>query len=220
MVKFKVFKRFIRQETGVTMIEALLSIPLVMIVIAGMIEVGVMMFKFSQTAKAMQIGARLAVVSTPVVPDMAALTADYPEDSDGDPVPTTPVTVECGAGAVPCDAAALARIYDGGDGNCGTSGSAGDLVGICDVAPFIPADRIHVAYIRSGLGYVGRSRGPVVTVRIEFIDDPNDPSIDMLILDDLIRFFLPGSRFGAFTIPAQTVAMTSEDLSSCRGECP
>ncbi|MBR9650361.1 TadE family protein [Thalassovita aquimarina] len=199
------------------MIEALLSIPLVVMVIAGMIEVGGMMYQFSQTAKAMQIAARLAIVSTPAVADMSALTADYPTEADGDPVPTTPVTVVCGAGAAPCDAAALARIYDGGDGVCGATGSLTDLVGVCDVAPFITdSGNLRISYTRSGLGYVGRPRGPVVTVRVEV----RNLTFDMFILDDLVRYFSPSSSFGAFSIPTQPVAMTSEDLSSCRGVCP
>lgn len=210
MVRRNFLNRAIKDESGVTMIEALLSIPLVMMAIAGMLEVGVMMFQFSQTAKAMQIGARIAVVSDPVATDMSALTADFPTNSDGDPVPTTAVSVVCGAGASPCDAAALARIYDGGDGACGATGNPGDLVGVCDVAPFIAPGNLRISYIRSGLGYVGRPRGAVVTVRVEV----RNLRFDTFILDDLIRYFLPSSTFGSFSIPAQPVTLTSEDLST------
>ncbi len=214
MVARNIYSRFLRQETGVTMIEALLTIPLVFLLMAGMIEVGTMMYQFSQTAKAMQVGARMAAVSSPAVSDMTWLTEDYPEDSDGTPVPAAFREVTCGPGAAGCDADALARIYDGGDGLCGATG---DLSGICDVAPFISADNLVITYRRTGLGYVGRPRGPVVTVSVQ-VDGLN---FDFFILDDLIRFFLPSSTFASsFEIPAQRVSMTSEDLSSCRGVCP
>ena len=210
MVRLPLFRRFVEGQAGVTMVEALLTIPLVMLVVAGMIEGGMMMYQFSQTAKAMQIGARLAIVSDPVVADMSALTADYPTGSEGGPVPTDPVSVVCGAGASPCDADALERIYDGGDGACGASGNPGDLVGVCDVAPFISPGNLRISYIRSGLGYVGRPLGPVVTVRVEV----RNLRFDTFILDDVISFFLPSSTFGSFLIPAQPVTLTSEDLST------
>ena len=211
MVRFPLFRRFVEGQAGVTMVEALLTIPLVMLIIAGMIEGGVMMYQFSQTAKAMQIGARIAIVSDPAVADMFdQITADYPTDSDGDPVPTDAREVSCGYDTTPCDGAALARIYDGGDGACGASGNPGDLVGVCDVAPFISPENLRISYIRSGLGYVGRPRGPVVTVRVEV----RNLRFDTFILDDLISYFLPSSTFGSFLIPAQPVALTSEDLST------
>lgn len=205
-----VLQNFIKDESGVNMIEAMLTIPLIMILLGGMVEFGVMMSQFSQTAKATQVGARLAAVSDPIATSaaMAALTSDYPSNSEGDPVPTTAVTVACGAGVTACDATELNRLLTGGDNDCYST--ANGIRGICDVAPFIAASNIRVSYHRSGLGYVGRPDGPVTTVTVE----TRNLTFNFFILDRII------TSLSSIAIPAHPVSITSEDLSSCKGACP
>lgn len=209
----KLVQNFLKDETGVSMVEAMLTIPIVMILVGAMIEFGVMMNQFSQTAKATQIGARLAAVSDPIAPAalMANLTSDYPSSSEGDPAPdpiTSPRSAVCGAGATPCDATELNRLLTGGDGDCFSTSNG--IRGICDVAPFIGAENIRVSYHRSGLGYIGRPDGPVTTVTVE----TRNLTFDFLILDRIIR------ALTNIAIPAHPVSITSEDLSSCKGTCP
>ena len=202
---------FIRDERGVSLTEAILVIPIVLLVLAAMIEFGHGVYQWNQATKAVQIGARLAAVSSPITGDAAylALTADHTGIPEGDPTPVAPVSVSCGAGTTACDSVRLARLLDGGDGSC-VAGGAPTLMGMCDFAPFITSENVRVTYYRSGLGYVGRPFGPVSTITVEL----RNLSFDFLIADALI----PG--LSALTIPAQPVSITSEDVNNCRDICP
>ena len=51
----------------VALSEALITIPIVMLIFAAFIEFGYAMSQWNQTVKALQYGARLAAVSDPLV---------------------------------------------------------------------------------------------------------------------------------------------------------
>jgi len=182
-----------------------------LLVLAAMVEFGLAMFQWNQATKAVQIGARLAAVSSPITGDIAyaALTADHAGIPEGDPTPSASLSLSCGAGTTACDSDRLARLLDGGDGSCEPGGGL-SMTGMCDMAPFISAANVRVTYYRSGLGYVGRPFGPVSTITVEL----RDLSFDFLIIDDLI----PGLT--SLRIPAQPVSITSEDVNDCRDTCP
>ncbi len=209
---------FWRGEDGVSLTEALLVLPIVLLTITAMVELGVAMFQWNQSVKAVQVGARLAAVSSPLVTDVAyaRLTDDYGTIPGGDPTPATIVTEVCGAGASPCDSAALDRLLTGSNGDCTTTDPA-EIVGMCDVAPFIRRENVRITYTRSGLGYVGRPFGPVTNITVEL----RDLTFDFFIFDAVIRAVTPGSNPPAiFTIPAHPVSITSEDVNDCIGPCP
>ncbi len=191
---------FRRAEDGATLVEGLLVFPIILLTFATFIEFGVAMVQWNQTVKAMQFGARVLAVSDPLV-DMTPFTADYPA-TEGGPVPTTAVTVICGAeAATACDETGLNRLVFGGDGVCGPV--AGTRLGMCDLNGLIAPANIRVTYHRSGLGYVGRPGGPVVSITIE-------------TRDLTFNFFFLGALLGLnnITIPAHPVTITSEDLSN------
>lgn len=199
-------RKFKREEDGVTLVEGLIVFPLVLLTITTFVEFGFAIFQWNQTVKALQLGARLAAVSDPLAVDMGPLTADYPSDQGG-PTPSTSVSISCGGGGVACDAAAMNRLIMGSDGVCDPNIGSG-VSGMCDFNPRIGTDNVRVTYHRSGLGYVGRPDGPVVTVTLEASN---------------VTFNLPflGALLGinTITIPAHPVTVTGEDLSSCRDEC-
>lgn len=220
MVKRGSRQRFIDDEAGISFTEAMLVIPIVLLMLAAMIEFGTAVYQWNQITKATQIGARLAAVSSPITGDAAyAALSDYPATTDvggttipvidGDTTPSPFNSVTCGAGAAACDTGRLARLLDGGDGSCQPSGELA-LVGMCDIAPFIAAENVRVTYYGAGLGYVGRPYGPVSTITVEL----RDLSFDFLFIDELI----PG--LSSLTIPAQPVSITSEDVNNCRDTCP
>jgi len=202
MVRRRHIRVFRRSEDGTTLVEGLLVFPILLMVFAALIEFGFAVFQWNQAVKAVQLGARLAAVSDPLPEDMSALTADYTGVPQGQPTPTSPVTVSCGAGEAACNPARLNRLIYGSDGACdadyGTS-----LPGMCDFNPSIGPSNVRISYHRSGLGYVGRPWGPVVTVTLEL---------------DGLTFNLPfmGALLGInnMTIPAHPVTVTSEDLCS------
>ena len=215
MVRFPSFRRFASDTAGVVLVEAMISIPILIMILVTMVEFGVATFQWNQSIKALQIGARLASVSSPIVtPEDYATLSDYGALIDGDPVPGTVVSVSCGAGANPCNETEFDRLYFGSDasdasgGVCGTP-APGTVSGMCDAAPFLGQDVIRVTYTRAGLGYVGRPFGPVTTITVEL----HNASFDLLILDDLF------SWAGRISVPAHPVSITSEDVSNCKAGC-
>jgi hypothetical protein len=193
--------------------EALLVIPLMMLVFAAMIEFGAMVFQWNQTVKALQVAARRAAVSTELT-DTSSLNA-YGTIPIAEPLPASSfASVVCGAGATPCDPVQLNRLLQGGDGFCGGYDPSG-VVGVCDIAPFIRASHLRVGYHRSDLGYSGRPYGPVLTVTLEV----RDLYFDFFILDKVMELFQPIGVPHSVPVPAHPVAITSEDL--CNGKtCP
>jgi hypothetical protein len=191
---------FRRSEEGATLVEGLIVFPIILLTFATFVEFGVAMVQWNQTVKAVQFGARTLAVSDPLVA-MAPFSADYPT-TEGGPVPVTAVAVICGPGATACNAAGLNRLVFGSDGQCNPT-AQGTRLGMCDINQRITPQNIRVTYYRSGLGYVGRPGGPVVSITIETVNMNFD-------------FFFLGRLLGLnrITIPAHPVTITSEDLSS------
>lgn len=195
-------RRSLADDSGAVLIEGLLVVPILMLVMAAMVELGFLMFQWNQTVKAMQIGARQLAVSDPILANLDAFAEDLEDLDAGLPMPAAIVTVSCGAGAAACDADGMGRLIEGSDGVCDPD-LAGSLSGMCDFFPVISADNVRVTYERAGLGYVGRPAGPVLTIRVESVG----LTFDFLMLDALI-----GAN--VITMPAHAVTITSEDLSS------
>ena len=197
--------RFAREETGLSLVEAMIVMPILIMLLLGMVEFAVAQFQWNQTVKAMEIGARRAVVSSPLISTTAydEFMSDVATLDPGDSTPSTIVVRRCGAGTgIACEAAQLNRLLTGGDGKCGVT-EPNSLPGICDINSSIGAQHLRFTYTRAGLGYVGRPAGAVTTLRLEVVGLP----FNFLFLNAMF----PGSDF---TIPAHPVTMTSEDLSN------
>ena len=202
---------FLRDRSGLAMTEALLVMPLLMLIFGTMIEFSTMMFQWNQTVTAMQYGARMAAVSDPLT-DISTLDV-YSGGVTGAPPPSgTGTTITCGAGASPCVSGEIARLYTGGDGICG---GTSPLIGVCDIAPFIRMENLRISYHRSNLGYVGRPFGTIVTVTLEL----RNQTFDFFALDTIMALFSPVGLPSGIAIPPHPVSITSEDLCSV-GTCP
>lgn len=200
----KLIKRFRGDKSGATLVEGLISLPIMVLLFATLVEFGWAVVQLGQATKAVQYGARRLAVSTPLIPDLTPFT-DFSGLGllEGDPVPSTIVRISCGAGAgAACISSELDRLVLGGDGVCDPT-VQGTYIGMCDIMPQIRASNIRVTYIRDGLGYVGRPAGPILTIRLELVDLQ-------------FRFFLLGRLLSltSLTIPPQAVTITSEDLSN------
>lgn len=194
---------FRRSEEGATLVEGLIVFPIILLTFATFVEFGVAMVQWNQTVKALQFGARTLAVSDPLVnmapfqPATGAL--------EGGPVPfdpANPLTVSCGAGTTACIVTGMNRLITGSDGQCNPS-AQGTRLGMCDINQRLNAQNIRVTYYRSGLGYVGRPDGPVVSITVE-------------TRGLTFEFFFLGRLLGLnqINIPAHPVTITSEDLSS------
>ena len=221
-------RAFCRREDGLIMVEGVIVLPLVLLTFAALIEFGFGVYQWNQTVKAMQLGARLAAVSEPVPANISVLETDYPA-LEGGPVPSTSASIVCryeireagATGSCVAESAdgatdgldagfqpdSMAWLLSGDDATCDPS--QGSRRAMCDINPrlVLPTGdtanplAIVITYHRSGLGYVGRPAGPVVTITV---------SVEGL------KFNLPlvGGLIGLnnFEIPANPVTVTSEDL--------
>lgn len=195
---------FRRNQDGATLVEGLIVFPIILLTFATFIEFGVAMVQWNQTVKAMQYGARVLAVSDPLVVEFAThFEADYPVTEGGPILGVTAPVVCTSDGCTPgltLDDAGLDRLVLGGDGLCDPA--AGTRLGMCDLNGLITRDNVQVTYYRSGLGYVGRPDGPVVSITVQ----SRNLNFD---------FFFLGALLGLenITIPAHPVTITSEDLS-------
>lgn len=192
-------------EAGISFVEGLIVFPLVLLTIVTLIELGMAVYQWNQTTKAVNLGARLAAVSDPVATNYKTLlTADYDANNVGKPTPTTPISIVCTLGAANCSDTALTRLVRGSDGACNSNFGSG-VPGMCDLNPAIGPANVQVTYYRSGLGYIGRPDGPVSTITVQ-------------VRNLQFNFFLLGALLGlnSLPIPAQPVTVTSEDLSSTK----
>jgi len=218
----KAAKRFWSAEAGLSMVEGVIVLPLVLLVFAVLVEFGFAVFQWNQTVKAMQLGARMAAVSEPVADDLSFLTDDYPVVEGGPtPSPTaSPKAIQCTAGncallgtgadggtAPNLNADAMAWLIEGSDwGQANSCNPSSDpRPGMCDFNAQINEDNVVITYHRSGLGYVGRPDGPVMTVTVGISG---------------LTFNLPlvGALIGVneIEIPANPVTVTSEDMCTKR----
>lgn len=188
--------RFWHDTSGMSLVEGVLVLPLMILVSAVMIEFGAAVHQYNQAVQAVHLGARLAAVSDPLV-DLSDLESDS-NAIEGIATPTDARSVSCGAGeAIACDVAGLERLINGSPA----------VIGMARVSSLIQPENVKVTYFRSGLGYVGRPAGPVVTVVVELVD----VTFDLFLLGRLLRL-------NNIPIPTSAVAFTSEDLStSCVG---
>ena len=203
MVSDSLLRRFLVDEAGISLTEGLISLPIVMLAFAAFVEFGYAMVQWNQTVKALQYGARLAAVSDSVTTafDAKAIAAS---GTGGLAIPPG-ATYSCGPNLAGCNTAALNRIVYGSTGatTCQPLGTAGTRPAMCHLNPLIGKDNVVVTYQMSGLGYYGRPRGAVATIRMEVRN---------------VRFNLPllGGLLGlnTITIPPMPVTVTSEDLST------
>ena len=197
MVKRRFLRSFLRDESGISLTEAMLTFPIVMLVFAAFVEFGYAMFQWNQTAKALQYGARLAAVSDSLVltfdPDGAAAAPAVTDVGNSMPVGGT---WTCGPNKANCDTVRLGRIVDG----------TAARPGMADLNWRITADDVIVTYELSGLGYYGRPNGAVVTLRMEV----SGVTFDLPILGALLGL-------DEIEIPLMPVTITSEDLDTTPG---
>ena len=198
-------------QRGSVLVETAVMLTIFFIFVLGSVDFLMAMYQWNAASKAVQIGARIAAVSTPVANGLTAITGLEGGASPGDFPPPSFTTRTCtGAGGGSCTGgstyltAAMNRIVYGRDEliDCGHATSS-YVVGMCDVFPRVTPDNVVVSYIYSGLGFAGRPGGPVPTVTV---------SLQGLTFQ---FFFLGGLMgFGNITIPPLTTTITGEDLSS------
>ena len=209
-------KYFLRDQQGSVLVEVTIILSITLVLVLGAIDFLLLFYQWNAAAKAVQIGARLAAVSDPVAPGLNSLSQAVVSASvpPGATMPNFVVTCDgrtttCTCNGNACrgmkgyDGAAMNNIVFGrGSSSCSDAKSA-EGVGMCDIFPRITPANVKIVYAQTGLGYAGRPGGPVPTITVSLQNLPFQ------------FFFLRGLMgFHDFQIPASTVSLTAEDLSS------
>lgn len=207
MVRGRGIVEFWRETDGISLTEAMITLPIVMLCFAAFVEFGYAVFQWNQAVKALQYGARMAVVSDSVndsfVPVTAGQTSDPTQVGTAiDPATATTASWSCTGSA--CNSNLNRIVYGTKAATSCQPISATSRPAMCNLDPWLKLENVVVTYFRSGLGYWGRPEGAVVTVRMETTG---------------LKFNLPilGALLGlnSITVPAMPVTITSEDMKTC-----
>jgi Flp pilus assembly protein TadG len=207
----------VRDENGGPLVEAAVMIPILLTFFLGAVDFMNAFTQWNQATKAVEVGARIAAVSDPVASGLNTIPTSALSSSTilGDTMPDFQVTCDGGTRACSCtrgtctgmgtySSTAMGLIVFGRDGRgaCGDSTSY-YTAGMCDVFSRIATSNVKVVYSQTGLGFAGRSAGPVPTITV---------SIENLTFQ---YFFLGGlMKFANKTMPPLSTTITGEALSS------
>ncbi|MER9584890.1 TadE/TadG family type IV pilus assembly protein [Mesorhizobium sp. M0276] len=205
--------RFRKEEDGATMVEAAISMTLLLILTLGFVDFGYAWYQWNAATKAVEIGARMASISTPIASEIAAAgIATIP----GDPIPVGNYDYTCNGATNTCSCVGtgcvaivtvpnFSKIFRGdatGIGTCPPLAS-GQRPGMCHFFPMLQLANVVVRYAATGLGYQTRPGGPV-------------PTITVSLQGVTFQFFFLGGLlgFGNITMPSMMSTVTGEDLKS------
>ena len=163
--------RFLRDTRAAAAAEFALIVPVMLLFLLGIIDVGMYTWRFNEAEKAAQMGVRYAVVTNQVASALRT---------------TTYVGTTCSGTAItagdPICASALGKVTCGSSGSCVCTtapcpaltrdSAAFDNIAarVRAIAPWIRTTSIKVEYSGSGLGYAGDptiAMAPIVTVKLE-----------------------------------------------------
>jgi Flp pilus assembly pilin Flp len=208
--------KFCRDQRGAVIVEVTIVLTFMFVFVLGGIEFLLLFYQWNAAAKAVQVGARLAAVSDPVAAGLnglsaAVVTAAVPP---GAAMPKFVITCNGRTGTCNCNPANVCRgvsgydraamntiVFGRGSSSCSDAKSA-DQVGMCDIFPRITPANVKILYAQTGLGYAGRSGGPMPTITVSIQNLP-------------FQFYFLGGLIGFrnLQIPASTTSVTAEDLS-------
>lgn len=200
---------FSRDQSGATMVEMAIVMPLLLTLLLGFVDFGYAFYQWNSANKAVQMGARLARISTPVAIGLP-LEAKTPSVATdvGSAVPAGTYDYACTASVAGVACCSI------GPGTCDTSNASqasfdaiyngsGGRAGMHTFLPMLAKSEVRIEYAASGLGYWSRPNGPVPTITVSITNHP-------------FQFFFLGGLlgFGNITMPSMLSTVTGEDLKS------
>lgn len=165
-------RAFFRDQSGASAAEFVLVLPLLLILLFGVMDVGRYGWNLSQAQKATQVGARTAVATDMIPSDLQtysfATSGGIPQGTVVNSTAFPGVSCQSSGGAASCTCAT------GGTCNFGlTANNAafGRLAArMAQIYPGLTANNVVVTYSWSGLGFAGDPNGsdvaPLVTVSL------------------------------------------------------
>ncbi|TPI41492.1 pilus assembly protein [Mesorhizobium sp. B2-9-1] len=202
--------KFWASESGSTMVEMAIAMPLLLTLLLGFVDFGYAFYQWNAANKAVQAGARLAQISSPVASGLS-LEAKTPSDSldVGKAVPANTYNYVCtasAAGTASCTCGTGATCQD-----LTASQAAFDFIfsgnasqpGMQTFLPLLVKSEVQIQYQASGLGYWTRPNGPVPTITVSIVNH------------QFQFFFLSGLLgFSNITMPSMLSTVTGEDMKS------
>lgn len=191
-------RQLLRDGRAASAAEFAIVLPLLILLLFGIIDVGRFFYELNESEKATQMGARMAIVTTPVSPDLVSASFIDGTTKAGDLVPATAMaTVECDKDGCSCSGGIPASCSD-------VDSDAFDTIvaRMAQMNPLITADNVVIRYSGSGFGYAGDADEtmdvqPLVTVRLR-----NMQFHPIALLG-----------FGGFDLPEARATLTAEDSS-------
>ncbi|WP_027162256.1 TadE/TadG family type IV pilus assembly protein [Mesorhizobium sp. WSM1293] len=206
--------RFRIDEAGAVMVEATISMVLLLVLTLGFVDFGYAWYQWNAAAKAVEIGARMASISTPVAPQITgAGVATIP----GNPVPVGNYDYTCNGATSACTCvgsgcvagtftpANFNRVFRGdavGVGTCPAL-AAGQRPGMCHFFSRLQPSNIIIKYTATGLGYQTRASGSVPTITVSL----QNMSFQFFFLSGLLGF-------NNIAMPSMLSTVTGEDMKS------
>ncbi|MEI9409776.1 TadE/TadG family type IV pilus assembly protein [Mesorhizobium salmacidum] len=202
--------KFWANQSGATMVEMAIVMPLLLTLLLGFVDFGYAFYQWNAGNKAVQAGARLAQISTPVASGLLLETITQSDVTKiGTAVAANTYNYICTAntaGSVTCTCGAGATCQ-----NLNVSQAAFDFIfsgsstraGMQTFLPMLAKSEVRIQYQASGLGYWTRPSGPVPTITVSITNHP-------------FQFFFLGGLlgFGNITMPSMLSTVTGEDMKS------
>ena len=211
-----VWRRFRQEEDGAAMVEMSISIVLLLTLTLGFVDFGYAFYQWNAANKAVQMGARLASVSSPIGPQIASA---GPSAVPGDPIPLGNYDYTCNGSTSACScvgagcvagtftAANFNRIFCGdatanADGTCAAR-TGTQRPGMYHFFPRLRPANVIIRYTATGLGYQTRPGGAVPTITVSLQTLP-------------FQFFFLGGLLGFANInlPSMLSTVTGEDMKN------
>jgi Flp pilus assembly protein TadG len=162
----RLLRRLLAEETAAAGEFALL-LPIILLFLLGIIDAGRYAYDFNRGEKATQIGARVAVVTAPLVSELSSYSFVGSTLGQGDRIPQDALgTITCTSTACTCTTTPCL----GGTLTLDAAAFAVMATRVKQIWPMVEDADIAVDYSGSGLGYAGNPTGmdvaPFVTVRL------------------------------------------------------
>ena len=194
----RLLRHLARDSRASSAAEFALVLPLLVLLLFGIIDAGRFFWQLNQSEKATQMGARMAIVTTPVSPDLVGESYVDGTTKNGDLIPASALgTLTCNSAGCLC---AIAPCPGGTD----VDAAAFDVIvtRMAAMNPQITANNVVVSYSGSGFGYAGDADEtmdvqPLVTVKLTGLQ--------------FNPLFLLG--FAGWDLPAASATLTAEDSS-------
>lgn len=199
--------RLVRDTRASSAAEFALVLPLLLIFLLGIIDVGRLMWTWNRAEKATQMGVRYAVATDMIPNGLAGHSFVNGTITQGDPIPDTAfggASCTSSAGAVSCSCKTGATCPSPLVSNSATALTAFNniVVRMQRFMPQITAASVQVDYEYSGLGYAGDPNGSDVSPLVKVSIRPNT----LTFRPTLLTLF-----GGTISLPSFSAALTMED---------